>query len=140
MDINEDLTINYRSNTSEVSFGENTNGKTDENNVLHDSLPKTIREEKLLAVSRLFNTCYRTVIPNRPPVSSRPLSTFNPQPIGKNFQIHSLKFSFSPQDEKSHVQSIISSANGAIHLDEVLWLDRYILASNLFIIFCPVFD
>jgi hypothetical protein len=91
VDINDDLTINYRSNTNEISFRENTNGKTEENNEIHDSLPKTIREEKLLAVSRLFNICYRTVIPNRPPAVSSRTMTFNPPPIGKNFSIYSLK-------------------------------------------------
>ena len=91
MDINEDLTINYHRNTSGISFGDKTNGTTEEDNVIQDSLPKTIREEKLMAVSRLFNVCYRTVIPNRPPppMSSRTmtlppaLSAFNPQRIGK---------------------------------------------------------
>jgi hypothetical protein len=82
VDINDDSTINYSRNSNEISFVQNGNT---------ESIPKTIREEKLLAVSRLFQLCYRTVIPNRPPpVASNAnllpqgLSAFNPRPIGIN--------------------------------------------------------
>lgn len=95
VDINEDSTINYHRPTSGITFEDTTNGATEEDHVIQDSLPKTVREEKLVAVSRLFNVCYRTVIPNRPPsMSSRSmtlppaLSAFNPQPIGKNSKLN----------------------------------------------------
>jgi hypothetical protein len=89
VDINDDLTVNITRNSSEISFGKNANLLSDENNT--DFKLGTVRERKLLEVSRLFNLCYRTVIPNRPPTiapstNSLPsgLSAFNPRPIGKN--------------------------------------------------------
>jgi hypothetical protein len=88
VDINDDSTINFDSNSDDISFVQNSNLISNEDT---DSRPKTIREEKLVAVSRLFQLCYRTVIPNRPPSAAsstnllpQGLSSFNPRPIGKN--------------------------------------------------------
>ncbi len=86
VDINDDATINSNHNSDEIP-----NLTADENNENEDSIPKTIREAKLLDVSRLFHLCYRTVIPNRPPsiassttLLPQGLSSFNPRPIGMN--------------------------------------------------------
>jgi hypothetical protein len=91
VDINDDSTINYSRNSNEISFVQKSDLNFNEENGNTESIPKTIREEKLLAVSRLFQLCYRTVIPNRPPpVASNAnllpqgLSAFNPRPIGIN--------------------------------------------------------
>jgi hypothetical protein len=85
VDINDDATTNFTRDSDEISFSQKSNSTSNENS---DSIPKTIREEKLIAVSRLFHLCYRTVIPNRPPpITSNAvqgLSSFNPRPIGIN--------------------------------------------------------
>jgi hypothetical protein len=92
VEINDDATINFNRNSDEISFIQTSDLISNEENQTIDSTPKTIREEKLLAVSRLFQLCYRTVIPNRPPpVASstnllpQGLSAFNPRPIGIDF-------------------------------------------------------
>ena len=85
-----------------------------------------MREEKLLAVFHLFQLCYRTVIPNRPPpmvshsnLLPNALGSFNPRPFGK-FSVrlacpHHVR---RLQAEKSLARSILSSANGARNLAE----------------------
>ncbi|CAF1087450.1 unnamed protein product [Adineta ricciae] len=90
VDINDDATINFNRNVDEISFGQRSDTNPNDTNKTTDSTWKTVREEKLLAVSHLFELCYRTVIPNRPPpVSSninllpQGLSAFNPRPIGR---------------------------------------------------------
>ena len=90
VEINDDGTINFRSSSDEISFIQTSDLISNEEKQRNDSVPKTIREEKLLAVSRLFQLCYRTVIPNRPPTVSssttllpQGLSSFNPRPIGR---------------------------------------------------------
>ena len=92
VDVNNDSTVNFIHNPDEISFNKKSALISNEENQNIDATPKTIREEKLLAVSRLFELCYRTVIPNRPPpVASsatlipQGLSAFNPRPIGISF-------------------------------------------------------
>jgi hypothetical protein len=95
VEINDDATINFNRHSDEISFIQTSDLISAEENQNIDSIPKTIREEKLLAVSRLFQLCYRTVIPNRPPpvaasatLLPQGLSAFNPRPIGMNiFQL-----------------------------------------------------
>jgi hypothetical protein len=63
----------------------------DDSQCQKDATPKTVREEKLLGVSRLFQLCYRTVIPNRLPALNSPanalsqgMNGFNSRPFGKH--------------------------------------------------------
>jgi hypothetical protein len=66
VDITDDSIINFDRHADEISFVSNCELNPNEENENTNSItPKTIREEKLLAVSRLFQLCYRTVIPNR---------------------------------------------------------------------------
>lgn len=87
--INDDLKVNYNSNSDEVSLNQTVESISEEKNENTDIIPNTIRKEKLLAVSHLFQLCYRTVIPHRLPTStsnmnllSEGLGSFNPRPIG----------------------------------------------------------
>ncbi|CAF3858306.1 unnamed protein product [Adineta steineri] len=90
VDVTDHSTINFNRNADEISFAQKSDLNSNEEHENTSSPPKTIREEKLLAVSHLFQLCYRTVIPNRPPpVASNTnllpqgLSAFNPRPIGR---------------------------------------------------------
>jgi len=90
VDINDDASINNHRTTEDVSLGSNQDESSTDNNDEDDSRPKTVREEKLLDISRLFHMCYRTVIPNPPPIIASTTSTFppvwgalNPRPIGR---------------------------------------------------------
>ena len=102
VDINEDLTINFNPHSNEISFGQNANSVVNETNDNSESIPRTLREEKLHAVSRLFHLSYRAVIPNRPPTISATThpSAFNPRPIGKNsvsFPLSTIILSFQAE-------------------------------------------
>lgn len=89
VDIDEDASKDMEDsfvNTSFTSFN-----FTPDEKILpeHCSKPKSIREERLIAVSQLFQICYRTVIPNRPPMLVNsdtnfpiPLGSLNPRPMG----------------------------------------------------------
>ncbi|CAF3352755.1 unnamed protein product [Rotaria sp. Silwood1] len=88
--IHENSTINFNRNSDDISFNQNIDFNAPETNENLDSIPSTIRKEKLLAVSQLFQLCYRTVIPNRLPTTTSntnlladSLSSFNPRPIGR---------------------------------------------------------
>ncbi|CAF2356713.1 unnamed protein product [Rotaria sp. Silwood2] len=88
--INDNSTINFNHNTDQLSFNQNIDLNSSETNENGDSIPSTIRKEKLFAVFHLFQLCYRTVIPNRPPTTNSStnllpdsLSSFNPRPIGR---------------------------------------------------------
>lgn len=107
VDINDDASINFRRSTDHVSFAPSADATLNEAADNVTLSPKTIREEKLLAISYLFQLCYRTVIPNRPPsVASstnllpQGLSSFNPRPIGKF-----LLFYPSPQSTQDYACS-----------------------------------
>ncbi|CAF0925292.1 unnamed protein product [Rotaria sordida] len=87
---NGSSTINFHRDSDEVSFNQNIDLNISETNKDIDSIPLTTRKEKLLGVSHLFQLCYRTVIPNRPPTTTSStnllpdsLSAFNPRPIGR---------------------------------------------------------
>ena len=83
------MIINFNCNSNEISYNQNIDLVSHEGNKNKDSIPKTTREEKLLAVCHLFQSCYRTVIPNRSPtvVSNtyylpQGLGALNSRPIG----------------------------------------------------------
>ena len=132
VDINDDATINFRQNTGEVSYTSGADAIFTEPNDNVTLSPKTIREEKLLAVSCLFQLCYRTVIPNRPPVVASStnllphgLGSFNPRPIGKLLFIrYSNHLAIANiQVEKLLARSTTLSVNGALNHDEPLPAD-----------------